>query len=293
LKRYASRVVLAFDADAAGQSAAEKFYEWEKKYDVQVSVARFPDGRDPGDLSVSAPEALSAAVDDALPFLGFRVERVLAGRPLRSPEAKAKVASDAMAVINEHPDANVRKLYAGQVASHVGLPATDLVAAAERPRQRPQIRVADAMSGLRRAKVAEDAEFVAVGLLLQRWNEIAEWLIEPLFSDDTARRAFLAVADSQGDVEGSLAAADPEARELIERAAVVDGDWDPARLAFTLIADQTRRVLRTRRWTGNSDELREDVSARRSLELLDDPAAAPAAAEALLVWLQQRTEESQ
>ena len=30
LKRFASRVVLAFDADAAGQGAAEKFYEWEQ-----------------------------------------------------------------------------------------------------------------------------------------------------------------------------------------------------------------------------------------------------------------------
>jgi DNA primase len=36
LKRFASRVVLAFDADAAGQGAAEKFYEWETKYQVQV-----------------------------------------------------------------------------------------------------------------------------------------------------------------------------------------------------------------------------------------------------------------
>ena len=30
LKRFASRVVLAFDADAAGQGAAERFYEWER-----------------------------------------------------------------------------------------------------------------------------------------------------------------------------------------------------------------------------------------------------------------------
>ncbi len=37
-KKYASRVVLAFDADNAGQGAAERFYEWEEKYQVQVSV---------------------------------------------------------------------------------------------------------------------------------------------------------------------------------------------------------------------------------------------------------------
>ena len=36
LKRFAKRVVLAFDADAAGQGAAERFYEWERKYAVSV-----------------------------------------------------------------------------------------------------------------------------------------------------------------------------------------------------------------------------------------------------------------
>ena len=55
LKRFASKVVLAFDADAAGQGAAEKFYEWEQKYQVQVSVAAFPKGQDPGELSLSNP----------------------------------------------------------------------------------------------------------------------------------------------------------------------------------------------------------------------------------------------
>jgi DNA primase len=79
LKRFASKVVLAFDADAAGQGAADRFYEWEQRYQVEVSVARFPDGQDPGELSVSDPVALAVAVDEALPFLGFRVQRVLGG----------------------------------------------------------------------------------------------------------------------------------------------------------------------------------------------------------------------
>ncbi len=45
LKRFAGRVVLAFDADAAGQGAAERFYEWERQFDVAVEVARLPRGQ--------------------------------------------------------------------------------------------------------------------------------------------------------------------------------------------------------------------------------------------------------
>jgi DNA primase len=47
-----------------------------------------------------------------------------------------------MSVINEHPDKNVRKLYAGEVASHVGIPAADLMTLAERGSRRPVVAVA-------------------------------------------------------------------------------------------------------------------------------------------------------
>ena len=57
MKRYARNVVLAFDADSAGQGAAEKFYAWEKKYDVTVSVAQFPDGKDPVTSRTRTPTA--------------------------------------------------------------------------------------------------------------------------------------------------------------------------------------------------------------------------------------------
>jgi DNA primase len=71
LKRYASKVVLAFDADAAGQGAAARFYEWEEAHKVEVQVARLPQGRDPGDLAQSDPEALVHSVADPVPFLKF------------------------------------------------------------------------------------------------------------------------------------------------------------------------------------------------------------------------------
>ncbi|MEY2553644.1 MAG: primase, partial [Ilumatobacteraceae bacterium] len=168
LKRFASRVVLAFDADAAGQGAAEKFYQWEQDHQVRVSVASFPKGQDPGELSLTDPDALAAAVDSALPFLGFRLQRVMSGHALRTPEDRVRLAEQAMAVVNEHPDANVRKLYAGQVASHTGLPANDMVAIASRRLARPIVRV----NAGRRVGSAENAEFVAIALLLQRWHDM-------------------------------------------------------------------------------------------------------------------------
>ena len=287
MKRYASNVVLAFDADSAGQGAAAKFYEWEQKYQLRVFVARFPKGSDPGELSQSNPDALRDAVDKALPFLKFRLDRVLAARPLRSNEDRVGAAREAMAVVNEHPDLDIRKLYAIEVAGHVGLPEADVVKAAVARSARPEIRVTPP----RRVGTSENAEFVGVALLLQRWNEIADWLIEELFADDAVRRAFLALAETDGSIDAALVAADPEAREVLERAAVADVDAVPFVEACNLIGAAVRRELRRPVDLADTAAVHAHRDAKLDLELLDDAEAAPEAASRLLGWLAGRSEE--
>jgi DNA primase len=85
LRRYARKLVLAFDADGAGQAAAERFYQWEREHDLEVAVADLPVGQDPGDLAQSDPDRLGAAVEGATPFLRFRLNRAFAAAELSSP----------------------------------------------------------------------------------------------------------------------------------------------------------------------------------------------------------------
>jgi DNA primase len=287
LKRYASRVVLAFDADAAGQGAAERFYEWEQRYQVQVAVARLAGGKDPGELAQQDPSALAAAVADAQAFLAFRLRRAIEGAPARTPEERARLAERSMAVVNEHPDPNVRKLYAGQVASEVGLPVADLVSIAERGIRRPSVAVAPA----RQQPWRENAEFAAITVLAQDWNSIAGWLVEELFHDETHRRAFLALAEAGGDLEDAIDAADPDAREVLTRAAVADLDVDPEAEARNLIAAAVRRQLAQRSGIGEAELIREDRDARLHLEELSSANTAAGSAEWLLGWLHRRMEE--
>jgi DNA primase len=116
LKNFARRVVLAYDADTAGQAAAERFYEWERRYELDIAVASLPAGADPGGLSERDPDALRAAVAEAQPFLSFRLERVLAQADLGSPEGRARAAERALPVIAEHPSDLVRDQYVMEVA---------------------------------------------------------------------------------------------------------------------------------------------------------------------------------
>jgi DNA primase len=290
LRRFTRNFVLAFDPDAAGQGAAERFYEWERQFDVSVHVVgrqfRLPTDEDPGDRANEDPDALSAAVDDAEPFLGFRVGRVLrAGGQVTTPEARAKLANAAMVVVNEHPDVNVRKLYAGQVAQHTGLPVADLVKVAERRAREVEVRAAPV-----RPAVRENAEFVVLALLIQRWDEVAPWLVEELFVDELHLGAFRALAAADGDVHKAIDAADPEVRVVLERLSVADIDADSQVELRNLVGAATRRQLEDLRRSRDLGRNAELVATRRLIEQLDDPELGWDAAGQLLRWLTGRRE---
>jgi DNA primase len=116
MKNFAKRIVLAYDADSAGQSAAASVYQWERQHEVDVFVARLPKGSDPADLAQRDPQALRSAVTDAVPFLQFRLDRVLQGANLTTGEGRTRAAELAMAVLAEHPNELVRDQYIMQVA---------------------------------------------------------------------------------------------------------------------------------------------------------------------------------
>jgi DNA primase len=126
LRNFARRVVLAFDADGAGQSAAGRFYEWERRHEVDVAVAALPPGSDPAEVARRDPEALRRAVTEARPFLQFRVERVLGGADLSTAEGRARAADTALAAVAEHPDDLVRDQYVMTVAERCRLEPTAL-----------------------------------------------------------------------------------------------------------------------------------------------------------------------
>jgi DNA primase len=277
--------VLAFDADAAGQGAAERFYEWEQKHQVQVSVARLPDGIDPADLAQRDPQALAAAIADPVPFLAFRLRRVVDRHPVRTPEERARLAARAAEVVSEHPDPNVQRLYLGEVAAQVGIPISDLTVVPGS--RKPHVEVRPTRTAPRR----ENAEFAALTVLAQDWDAIAPWLIEELFADDVNRRAFLALAEAESDLAAALELADPDARDVLERAAVADLDVDPDSEARNLIAAAVRRELGARGATGDPERVRDDAEARLQLEELSRPIASGSAPGWLLGWLHRRMEQ--
>jgi DNA primase len=289
LRRYAKRFVLAFDADSAGQAAADRFYAWEKAHDLEVFVAALPSGVDPGDLAQRDASALQAAVGGAIPFLRYRVDRVLAAGDLSSPEGRARAAETAAAAIAEHPDPLVRDQYALDVAARCRVDADRLRAAASR---RGDV-AGRAVAVLPRPAARHDSpELEALRHAVHAPEKIAEWLDESLFHDDLHAEVYRALAAAD-TVQDALDASPPEAADLLARLIVEDTDSDPVDAAFRLLTEAARRKIETLKVQAlASDDAEQANEALRTQHWLNnvinemrDRAAGVTAATQLLAWL--------
>ncbi len=299
LRSFADRVVLAFDADAAGQNAAAKFYDWERKLDLEVSVADLPLGVDPGDLARTDPDQLRAAVEGAVPFLGFRVNRVLDAGDLSRPEGRARTAEAALAVIAEHPSDLVRDQYVMEVASRCRIDPDRLRAGVlAAGRAAPVGKVVPVTGQARRSNDFQDSpEVTALRLLLQQPDDIAPWLDSSLFFDERIRTAYVAVSDTPS-VQDALERSDPVAADLLHRLAAEQTEAEVIDVVSRLLEEASRRRLRdleprfTADGSVDSSRVAADIAwVKARLEELREPTTNLGAAEQLLAWLVRIREE--
>ena len=284
MKRFTSHIVLAFDADAAGQGAAERFYEWERKFDVQVAVARLHGGKDPGELADTDPEALRHAVAEPEPFLAFRLRRVLEAGSTNTPEAAARTARAAMTVINEHPDIHVRKLYAGQVATHVGIAVTDIMADVAQDRRTTASRTTVEQAPTTESREAASGEEAVLAHLLVD-PSLTEYVSEQLFAGGAQRLAFVALRDARCDVAKALRDVDAPVAAVLERASVADPIGDPIIEVANLVRAAVRRTLLSRSRNVDAESIKSDRGVKQAVERLGDPAVAVSVLPELLTWL--------
>jgi len=291
LRSFARRVVLAFDADAAGQNAAERFYEWERTHDLDVAVAALPAGVDPGDLAREDPAALAAAVADAVPFLGFRVNRVLERLPLATAEQRARAAEEAVAVIAEHPNVLVRDPYFMDVAARTRIDVERIRELSRSPQRRSAGDEEARRRGHRRGREVREAEYgdggrrtvsvtlhhgpeaEALRLLITDPDAMLPWLHECLFGDQLLREAYLALV-AHGSARTAISwadTADEEVAEVLRQAAAAESEAPADDVVGRIVEEASRRVLR-------------EIEAEARV------AADPLSYNTVMVWLKQELE---
>ena len=274
MSRFAKKVVLAFDADNAGQSAAEKVYEWESEFDVLFKVADLPEGQDPGDLAFSNPDDLKQIIDTAKPHMQFRVDRVLKKGDFESKEGRAKVAIEAMKVVAQHPDELIRDQYIVQIADKCLIAADEI-------RRRASKENPGTEKNAKNREVVEVAqeklttEYQALRMLIHRSEEVRDWLHPVLFSDPLAENIFIALTNST-DLHEANQSLGVEESDLIGRLSVQEAEDDKPLGVFSRLLSLAaeRKAVEFEslaRQSGELSEYQEDISyLRRSVMELNE-----------------------
>ncbi|MGH3733565.1 MAG: DNA primase [Acidimicrobiales bacterium] len=198
MRNFAKRIVLAYDADSAGQSAAASVYQWERQHEVDVAVAKLPKGSDPAELAQRDPAALREAIEKAVPFLRFRLERVLEGANLSTAEGRARAAESAMDVLAEHPSELVRDQYIQELVGRLGLDQNMLRARvrelAKNPRERSVREIANEPPPRRQPRSSMPRPGLeALRLIVHGPTAMRERFVSPYFVNEVQRDIFEAL----------------------------------------------------------------------------------------------------
>jgi len=100
LKRYTSSVIIAYDADTAGQAAALRGGEVLYSGGLKTKVMKIPSGKDPDDyIREHGKPKFMELVDGALPYIEYKLETITKKYDLSDTEAKLDFIKEAVAFL--------------------------------------------------------------------------------------------------------------------------------------------------------------------------------------------------
>jgi DNA primase len=117
LKRFASKVVLSFDPDAAGQGAAARSSELLVAEGFQVNVAMLPTGDDPDNfIRKSGAAAYQQKLRGSRPYLEYLLDRAAASHDFSKDDSRREFLNAMLTVAARIPDAAARDQFADRLA---------------------------------------------------------------------------------------------------------------------------------------------------------------------------------
>lgn len=162
VKKLTPRIVLALDADAAGQMAmlravdtlrtalgdeaefevdARGIVRSQRRLSVQINVLTVPSGKDPDEFIRTDPTAWPPLIAGAEPLLDYIIRSVIATGDIKSGRGKTAIINQIAPLIPELTDRVERGVYVSLLARQLGV-SEPYIESALRQRARPATRAA-------------------------------------------------------------------------------------------------------------------------------------------------------
>lgn len=138
LKRYASEVILCFDADNAGLNAAEKSLPALLDAGLSVRVATMPAGHDPDSLiRTEGSEAFQRQIASAKDFFEHLIELNAKSPEFTTARGKAAFARKIAESVAMVPDPMLREAIISNVSARLEIPAQQFIMLLNRQKKKP------------------------------------------------------------------------------------------------------------------------------------------------------------
>jgi DNA primase len=123
LRRYADNVIIAYDADFAGETATLRGLDVLKKQGFNVKVLIIPEGKDPDDfIKSNGKEAFNMLIKEAVPLVDYRLNKAKDGLDIiNNYEMKVKYIENAAEVLKDL-DSIERAVYTKKVSEEIDIP---------------------------------------------------------------------------------------------------------------------------------------------------------------------------
>ncbi|MDO8598495.1 MAG: CHC2 zinc finger domain-containing protein [bacterium] len=274
LKRYTSALHVAFDADPAGEGAAERGIDAALDAGLDVRVIRMPIGTDGKPIAKDADECIQRDADAwrrvvaaPIPVLDYYIDRVRARFDLRTPAGQRDAGRVLTAHLAHVADPIERAAWVRRCAEAIGVPDTAILESIQRTRvDRPTPSTADHPS----AHAADPIERLANRFLALcvRFPEplapSAQMLVPEVFPTDAQRRLYsqLLLRYTRGEPL-------PPSDGFIERLELF-ADHEFAELSTEVLAEEGRRSAHELLRSHISGELKEIAQQMRIVERADN-----------------------
>jgi DNA primase len=290
LARLAPTVLLALDADAAGQEAMLRAARVAARRNLALRVVALPVGSDPADLvAAEGARAMGERVEASVPFVRFRVERELGGGDLSSAEGKDAAIAALRPVYKEVSGGALRDELLALIADRLNLTPSLVAeqlddghapsgATASRRDARHQTRSIAALDALGRAERSFLAQCLAAPTAGR--DALAGLDLDSWFSSELTRRAAARLRGELASGTSEYPDDDDELGRLIAELRVQSGGMPASEAALEgerlgLELQRIGRDIESAKVAAAGDVTRL-VARRQELERLRDAAIARA-----------------
>ncbi len=172
LKKLSRNLLLALDADAAGEEAMLRTVGYENILNAEIRVITLPEGTDPDDVIKEDVKAWQDLVDKALPIVDYTFDTVTSSLDLTTARDKSLAVDRLLPIVAEIKDPVRQAHYLQKLAGLVSVGVNTIEAALSRikpspPRRRAPAPGPAAVTRALRPLVSSPREEYCLALLLQ------------------------------------------------------------------------------------------------------------------------------